>query len=870
MRPVPMMAARSALGHWWVGPPARECSSASAPCPFVGISSKPARPGCGTGTSLCGFGHPARTARFLLRADSALMRCLHVIDALRPSPITAALAALLGTRLRATGEGDVHDVLAFSGGAADEALRARARRLFVAGAGIDVAAVVHARAYDVIHAVDAASAHRIAPLILGSSATPVRLQRPRPVAAASARPSAAPPTTAWPRRPISPSSTRPPTPGDTRGDLGSPPGADRSRRGRGWCRPTAARSRSRRSRRARRRCCASGWRAWPGRRPHERARHDRRLPLRSLSRDRRRPLRDAGRAADRNRATPAARLWEVYDRHFGALHRRRPRSRRSPASSAPTCPSASRASRPARRSSSPAAAPASMPSPPICARVRARVIVDHRSGRRRRAAASRTHAGSRARRARARRPRGRAGRRIARARQPRRAAHRTVGADRGRSSAAPASAVSPATCRRGACGRRPPWPSPLRGGATRLVTLGLDGTTDADERARTDALLVRARRPLRAPTASRSGRSRAAPAGGRCRGRTSCRPMRPASAALTWHDVGGATLLRAEAERDLLFLAPLLPHAREALALARRARAGETVSSRDLCRAIEMLLVWGADPSIRWALQRALGLTFLPRLWRTGVSMASPQRLWRPLVLALHELVEQADRFESRLTTLAHVAPRDGDLADAAPRADAGARTTPAATHRHRTRQRGRPGVRRAPAPRGRARQPRRADVWRSRDPDRPRPGPRRPLRAAARAAALERPHPAASGTVRRGAERRDRGGDRRLRRDPRRRRSIASAAPRPPGRLPAAHIPRSACWPARPGWSSASRVTVERHDDGSDDAMSWTPEAIEIRLRRGPASITARRSRAAPPSGRPAATSAAPARLPITICGCG
>ena len=100
------------------------------------------------------------------------MRCLHVIDTLRPSPITAALAGLLGTRLRAAGESDVHDVLAFSGGAVDDAVRARARRLFVAGAGIDVAAVVHARAYDVIHAVDASAAHRIAPLILGSSATP--------------------------------------------------------------------------------------------------------------------------------------------------------------------------------------------------------------------------------------------------------------------------------------------------------------------------------------------------------------------------------------------------------------------------------------------------------------------------------------------------------------------------------------------------------------------------------------------------------------------------------------------------------------------------------------------------------------------------
>jgi hypothetical protein len=100
------------------------------------------------------------------------MRCLHVIDALRPTPVTGALVALLGTRLRVSGEGDTHDVLAFCGGSAEEAVRARARRLFIAGGGLDIAAVVHARAYDVIHAIDAASAHRIAPLVLGSSSTP--------------------------------------------------------------------------------------------------------------------------------------------------------------------------------------------------------------------------------------------------------------------------------------------------------------------------------------------------------------------------------------------------------------------------------------------------------------------------------------------------------------------------------------------------------------------------------------------------------------------------------------------------------------------------------------------------------------------------
>jgi hypothetical protein len=213
----------------------------------------------------------------------------------------------------------------------------------------------------------------------------------------------------------------------------------------------------------------------------------------------------------------------------------------------------------------------------------------------------------------------------------------------------------------------------LRGGATRLVTLGLDGTTDADERARTDALLAALAQHTAAECLEVGPQS----------GRAGWWPVSwpnvvpidaPASATLTWHDVGGADLLRAEAERDLLFLAPLLPHAREALALARRARAGETVSSRDLCRAIEMLLVWGADPSIRWALQRALGLTFLPRLWRTGVSMATPQRLWRPLVLALHELVEQADRFESRLTTLGHASPPAGAPPPAAAPVGAGDR----------------------------------------------------------------------------------------------------------------------------------------------------------------------------------------------------
>jgi hypothetical protein len=210
----------------------------------------------------------------------------------------------------------------------------------------------------------------------------------------------------------------------------------------------------------------------------------------------------------------------------------------------------------------------------------------------------------------------------------------------------------------------------IRGGATRIVSIGVHGEGSGDDPARTDALL--------AAMAIHSGAECldvGAPAGAGGRDGwwptswpNAVPPDAPAVAALAWQDLGGAELLRAEAERDLQFLAPLLPHARAALALARRARAGEPIPSRDLTRAVEMLLVWGADPRIRWALQRALGLTFLPRLWRTGVSMASPQRLWRPIVLALNELVEQADRFESRLTTLGH-----------APAPTAGATTAPAA-----------------------------------------------------------------------------------------------------------------------------------------------------------------------------------------------
>jgi hypothetical protein len=383
------------------------------------------------------------------------------------------------------------------------------------------------------------------------------------------------------------------------------------------------------------------------------------------------------------------------------------------------------------------------------------------------------------------------------------------------------------------------WPATavavaLRGGATRLVTLGLDGTADADERARTDALLSALATHTPADCFEVGPQS----------GRAGWWPVSwpnvvpadaPGSAALTWQEIGGATLLRAEAERDLLFLAPLLPHAREALALARRARAGETVSSRDLCRAIEMLLVWGADPSIRWALQRALGLTFLPRLWRTGVSMASPQRLWRPIILALHELVEQADRFESRLMTLAHASPRPGVAAES------GAIETPSLERQRPTRVETHRVSVVVPVFDD---HPHLEDTLASLAEqtyseveilivhDSARAARCEPLRALPFSNVRIQQHAgpyvealnggieAATGTyvVIHGAD--DRSHPQRLARQ------VAYLR---------AH-PEIGVLASATGTVGASRLTADRHDDGhGDDAMSWTPEAIEVRLRRGP-----------------------------------
>jgi hypothetical protein len=61
------------------------------------------------------------------------------------------------------------------------------------------------------------------------------------------------------------------------------------------------------------------------------------------------------------------------------------------------------------------------------------------------------------------------------------------------------------------------------------------------------------------------------------------------------------------------------------------------------------LLAWRDDRALRIDLQEGLGLSFLPRLWRSGISARLGDTAWRPVALAAHELVGQADALAAEL-----------------------------------------------------------------------------------------------------------------------------------------------------------------------------------------------------------------------------
>lgn len=94
-------------------------------------------------------------------------------------------------------------------------------------------------------------------------------------------------------------------------------------------------------------------------------------------------------------------------------------------------------------------------------------------------------------------------------------------------------------------------------------------------------------------------------------------------------------------------LTPLVERARRIHAVGLDARRGAKTQALD--GLVAEMLAWGQDPAIRLDVQEGLGVSFLPRLWRTGVDAGLGRQLWRPLVLALDEVVAQATRLDGLL-----------------------------------------------------------------------------------------------------------------------------------------------------------------------------------------------------------------------------
>lgn len=117
-------------------------------------------------------------------------------------------------------------------------------------------------------------------------------------------------------------------------------------------------------------------------------------------------------------------------------------------------------------------------------------------------------------------------------------------------------------------------------------------------------------------------------------------------------------------------LEPLLRQAREALDDGLDARScperGRRPQDPRLTCACQRMLSWKDDVPVRRLLQEGLGVSFLPRLWRTGVTAADRASLWRPVVLATHELIGQAARLQARIDELVGARQTEMEKCDAA------------------------------------------------------------------------------------------------------------------------------------------------------------------------------------------------------------
>jgi hypothetical protein len=99
-----------------------------------------------------------------------------------------------------------------------------------------------------------------------------------------------------------------------------------------------------------------------------------------------------------------------------------------------------------------------------------------------------------------------------------------------------------------------------------------------------------------------------------------------------------------DARAGLAELAPVLQRAARLRTLASEARSSKRATwTPSLQAGIDEVMGWRQDPRVRLLLQECLGVSFLPRFWRIGVDTSLGEALWRPLLLATHELTSQAE-----------------------------------------------------------------------------------------------------------------------------------------------------------------------------------------------------------------------------------
>ena len=99
-----------------------------------------------------------------------------------------------------------------------------------------------------------------------------------------------------------------------------------------------------------------------------------------------------------------------------------------------------------------------------------------------------------------------------------------------------------------------------------------------------------------------------------------------------------------DARAGLAELAPVVQRAARLRTLATEARSSRRPTwTPSLQAGIDEIMGWRQDPRVRVLLQECLGASFLPRFWRSGIDPSLGDALWRPLLLATHEVTAQAE-----------------------------------------------------------------------------------------------------------------------------------------------------------------------------------------------------------------------------------